>query len=125
MSMAQKETRKVYSIDGDKIGNVIDAYIIRNELEALSQFSASLVTAVDEIRKTIMQNGGAVVFCGGDNVMFLGDFDDLWCEKILNLFQTLTGCTASMGVGDSATEVYLALKLAKANGGGKIIHYPS
>jgi len=30
-----------------------------------------------------------------------------------------------MGVGDTATEAYLALKLAKADGGGKVIDYSS
>jgi nucleotidyltransferase/DNA polymerase involved in DNA repair len=125
MSIGQKEIRKVYGVDGDNIGGVVDAYVIRNEMEPLSLFSAKVAAAIEEIRNTVIEGGGTVVFCAGDSVMFQGSFDALWCERILSLFQARTGCTASIGIGDTATSAYLALKLAKADGGGRAVHYPS
>lgn len=124
MPKAQKEPERIYGIDGDKVGGVIDAYFIRNEVKALNAFSSRVASAVEEIRKAVIQGNGRVVFCAGDSILFQGNFDNVWCVRILDLFQALTGCTASMGIGDTATEAYLALKLAKAGGGGKVISYP-
>ncbi|KAF5416079.1 MAG: hypothetical protein C5S48_03940 [Candidatus Methanogaster sp.] len=118
-----KIMRNFYGIDGDKIGRVVEAHLIKNEVNALTQFSANVTSALKKIRNKIVQDGGTVIFCAGDSVLFQGSFDDSWCTKILDLFLKTTGCTASMGVGDTLTESYLALKLAKANGGGEFIHY--
>lgn len=123
MPAAQKEIKKIYGIDGDKVGGAIDAYFIRNDINALGVFSAKVASAMEKIRSAVIQGNGTVVFCAGDSILFKGNFEDFWCEKILNLFLSGTGCTASMGVGYTATEAYLALKLAKSDGGGKIVHY--
>ena len=119
----QKEIKKVYGIDGDKIGGIIDAHFIRNEINALNTFSTTIASAIEEIKNTVIESNGTVVFCAGDSILFLGYFKKQWCEKILNIFLQRTGRTASMGVGDTATEAYLALKLAKAEGGGKVVYY--
>ncbi len=124
MHKTQKEPKKIYNFDGDNIGRVVDDYVLRNDIEALSIFSAKVASATEEIRKIIIQNGGTVILCAGDNIMFQGNFENLWCEKLLSLFLSLTGCTASLGVGNTGAESYLALSLAKANGGGKTIRYP-
>ena len=121
MPTAEEEAERVYGIDGDKVGGVIDAYFIRNEIKSLGAFSSKVAYAMEEIRKAVIQGNGIVVFCAGDSILFQGIFDNLWCERILDLFQALTGCTASMGIGNTATDAYLALKLAKADGGGKIV----
>jgi hypothetical protein len=125
MSKAHGGTERVYGIDGDKVGGAIDAYFIRNEIDVLGEFSAKVASAMEEIKEAVIQSNGTVVFCAGDSILFLGNFEDQWCEKILHLFLTITGRTASMGVGYTATEAYLALKLAKADGGGKVIKYSS
>src|SRR5258708_510233 len=114
---------RFYGLDGDKIGGIIDAHFIRNNIEALSTFSENVTFAVESIKDSVAQGGGSVIFCAGDSVLFRGKFDDLWCENLLMLFLAQTGCTASMGVGRSASDAYLALKLAKADGGGRVIRY--
>ncbi len=123
MLNSPRETKQVYGIDGDKVGGLIDALFIRNEINAMSVFSAKVASAMDEIRNAVIQGKGSVVFCAGDSILFQGNFEEHWCEKILHLFLTMTGLTASMGVGNTATEAYLALKLAKADGGGRVIHF--
>jgi hypothetical protein len=118
-----QEEQKVYGLDGDKVGGMIDAYFIRNEIDALGKFSANVAAAMEEIRESVIYSNGKVVFCAGDSILFQGYFENHWCDKVLALFKSMTGCTASMGVGDTATEAYLGLKLAKANGGGKVVYY--
>lgn len=119
----QGKMGKLYGIDGDKVGALIDAYFIRSEIHAIEEFSAKVAFAMEEIQKEVVQASGTIVFCAGDSILFWGDFEHSWCEKLLNIFLRITERTASMGVGNSATEAYLGLKLAKADGGGKIVHY--
>lgn len=123
MSFTRVEHNRIYGLDGDKVGGIIDAYFIKNDINALEIFSARVAAAMEEIRKTVIDDSGTVVFCAGDSILFHGIFGDSWCDHILTLFLTKTGCTASMGIGRTATEAYLGLKLAKASGGGKVIHY--
>lgn len=122
MSVIQDQ-EKVYGLDGDKVGGMIDAYFIRNEIDTLGTFSGKVAVAMEEIRKTVIQNNGTVIFCAGDSILFQGNFEKHWCDGVLALFKSMTGCTASMGIGSTATEAYLGLKLAKASGGGKFICY--
>jgi hypothetical protein len=123
MHNSSREAEKIYGIEGDKVGGLIDALFIRNEIHAMSVFSAKVATAMDEIRSEVLQGKGSVVFCAGDSILFQGSFEEHWCEKVLHLFLTMTGRTASMGIGNTATEAYLALKLAKADGGGRVVHF--
>lgn len=123
MSILPKDLDKIYGLDGDKVGGIIDAHFIRDEVNALGIFSEKVASVMEEIRKTVIQDKGTVVFCAGDSILFQGNFENHWCERILALFQIRTGCTASMGVGDTATEAYLGLKLAKADGGGRVVYY--
>jgi nucleotidyltransferase/DNA polymerase involved in DNA repair len=115
---------KFYGFDGDKIGSIVELYIIKGELDALSLFSRNVSTILAKIRDDIVGNGGSVIFCAGDSILFNGQFDDAWCKKILDDFAVATGRTASLGVGDSSMVAYLALKLAKAMGGGRVFYFP-
>lgn len=121
--MSYKNDARFYGIDGDKVGATIDAYFIRNNVDALGNFSVKVSSAVEAVRDTVIQGGGTIILCGGDNVLFRGEFEDQWCEELLGTFLALTGCTASMGIGRTTTEAYLALKLAKADGGGRVMRY--
>lgn len=121
MSFAKQE--KFYGMDGDKVGALIDAYFIKNEVHAMEELSVKVMDAMEAIRKEVLRAGGKVIFCAGDSILFQGNFDSDWCEKLLNIFLQITGRTSSMGIGDSATEAYLGLKLAKSYGGGKAVNY--
>lgn len=123
MQESQSGVIKFYGLDGDKIGGVIEAYIIKGEIGNLMEFSYKVSVALEVIRKNVLERNGIIIFCAGDSILFQGQFSDSWCDKILNQFLSLTGRTASMGVGKTATEAYLALKLAKATGGGKTTHF--
>jgi len=123
--MTQKhQAVKFYGLDGDKIGSLVESYIIKNEIDVLSNFSRSVSKILAEIKDDVVQRRGSVIFCAGDSILFNGQFDDAWCWKILDDFVSATGCTASLGVGDSSMTAYLALKLAKAMGGGRVLQCP-
>ncbi|GAC1364985.1 MAG: hypothetical protein NVS2B12_23760 [Ktedonobacteraceae bacterium] len=120
----QEEGMKFYGLDGDKIGSIVESYIITDEIEALSLFSDSVSRVLEEIKADIIARGGSIIFCAGDSILFKGQFDGGWCMSILALFVSATKQTASLGIGDTPTAAYLALKLAKAKGGGIIIQFP-
>lgn len=113
----------IYGIDGDKIGEKIEALFIQNNLYKIEKFSKKVTEAMDEIREWIENEKGEIIFCSGDSILFVGNFEEEWCRLVLKRFAELTGCTASMGIGGSPQEVYLGLKLAKANGGGMYVYY--
>ncbi|WP_176728814.1 mCpol domain-containing protein [Thermogemmatispora onikobensis] len=117
------QRKRVYGLDGDKIGASIEALFIQNNLEEIREFSQKVTEAIEEIKRQIRGRQGDIIFCSGDSILFLGDFDEEWCEQILQRFAELTGCTASMGVGESLQDAYLGLKLAKASGGGLLMYY--
>ncbi len=120
----EDQALKFYGLDGDRIGSVVETYIVRNEIDMLSTFSSNVSTALEVIRVDVLQNNGLVVFCAGDSILFKGQFDADWCRRILSTFVDVTGRTASLGVGDTATASYLALRLAKAMGGGMVLQLP-
>ncbi len=122
--MQEHQALKYYGLDGDKIGSVIEAYIVKDEFDALSTFSRNVSTALEMIRADVLQKKGFVVFCAGDSILFQGQFDGDWCKQTLSTFVSITGRTASLGVGDTMMASYLALKLAKAMGGGIVLQLP-
>src|SRR6266700_1841307 len=105
---------RYYGLDGDRIKSEIEKYLINGDIDAVSHFSKRLTSTLEEIEKEVIGKGGDVKYCAGDNLLFSGDFSLPSCEGLLNLFYIRTGHTASVGIGDTSTEVYLALSLAKS-----------
>lgn len=122
--MQEDRALKYYGLDGDKIGSIIEAHIVKDESDALSTFSHNVSMALEAIRADVLQKKGFVVFCAGDSILFQGQFDVDWCKHTLSTFVSTTGRTASLGVGDTMMASYLALKLAKAMGGGIVLQLP-
>jgi hypothetical protein len=112
-----------YGLDGDKVGRVIEGMFVRGEVDSLRKFSGAVVAALKCLADSVAEQGGDVILAGGDSLLFEGDFDDRSCQALLDRFAELTGCTASIGSGVSIRDAYLALKLAKANGGGQLCRY--
>jgi hypothetical protein len=111
-----------YGIDGDKVGGIIEAHLIAGDLIEIEKFSRKVTEAMTLIEREVKKAGGKVIFQAGDSILFQGDFDSTSCEKLLDLYKQITGRTASMGIGKSTAETYLAVKLAKAQGGGRVIN---
>ncbi len=114
-----------YGLDGDRIESAIEAYLIKGEIDALHSLSELITSTLEEIAQKVKDKGGKVIYCAGDNILFHGQFTNRWCQEMIDLFHTRTGQTASIGIGDTTAEFYLALKLAKSLGGGQVIYYKS
>jgi GTP cyclohydrolase III len=123
VSQAQTEMTYFYCLDGDNIEKAIEAYLIKGEINTLGDFSAQVTSTLEEIMQKVVSDGGRVIYCAGDNIAFCGLFSEHWCEELIDLFRVRTGCTASLGIGDTSLEFYLALKLAKSMGGGRVVRY--
>ncbi|MEN0004621.1 MAG: mCpol domain-containing protein [Bacteroidota bacterium] len=108
-------------LDGDSIGRVIESYLITNKPDKLNEFSLSISNAISEISDIVRDNEGTVIFYGGDSILYKGALNKELGEKILKVFFERTGKTASIGIGKTTTESYLAMKLAKANGGNQVV----
>lgn len=112
-----------YGIDGDKIGRKIETMFIKGEEDNIKQFSKLIEYSINQLEEIIVNSEGIIIFAGGDSILFKGNFSENFCEKLLEKFIEITGCTASMGIGDSLTETFLSMKIAKTFGGGKVFKY--
>ncbi|HNN27268.1 MAG TPA: mCpol domain-containing protein [Chitinophagales bacterium] len=110
-------------LDGDSIGREIERNIINNNLQDLRSFSHCITKAIEIIRDLVESNSGDVIFYGGDSILFSGSFDEIFAQKIIDIFRSETNRTASVGIGNSPHETYLGLKLAKSYGGNRFIYF--
>ncbi len=114
---------RYFGLDGDSIGRQIELLLIQNKVEDVKKFSNSIVKALDKIYTDVIKGKGEVIFCSGDSILFYGDFENEFVEKILTEFRSTTGKSASIGIGNNVSKTYLGLKLAKAKGGNQIVEY--
>jgi len=107
-------------IDGDGIGEKIDALMLQNELAKLAQFTRGIDGAVARIASMARDAGAAVHMAGGDNVLLaVADVD-----PFLDAFEAARAsfcCSFSAGIGSDSREAHLALQVAKRAGSGAIV----
>lgn len=111
------------SIDGNNTGSIIQKYILSNELEKLNEFSSNLTTAIHCITKFIKKEKGIVYLTGGDNILAYIPLSNL--DNIINIVKDMEPeeITFSIGIGNSSTDAYLALKYAKVSKSQSVIKY--
>ena len=112
-----------YGLDSDKVGAVIELLLIRGEVEKLRQFSLQITDAINTMGQKIQQAGGKIVFYAADSILYYGEVNEKINLELLKIFYERTKCTASIGIGKTTAEACLALKISKANGGNRIIHF--
>jgi len=111
------------SIDGDRIGATLEKLIISQDLTRLTQFSQLINETINKISQDILEKNYELIFSGGDNILFSGNFNISYCEDMSKYFEKTTSNKLSVGIGDTAIESFLALKIAKASGGAVIFDY--
>lgn len=113
-------------IDGDDVGNKVEAHLLANDVDSFTasskEISASIDGLVDALNKI---PGVSVVSAGGDSILArldspaAGSMGDL-----LSGLQRPGRFTFSAGIGETLRESYVALRMAKAAGKRRTITYP-
>jgi hypothetical protein len=111
--------------DGDRVRTRVESYLLRGELDQLSEFSKSLAGAVAAVASNAeAQLAAKVVVAAGDDIHLplpLCRYNRDYLEQALLDFKNLCGTSLSVGVGTTVESAYVALRLAKAQGGDQIV----
>ncbi len=111
--------------DGDKIRERVEFYLLNHDLEALTNFSQNLTTAINEIKEIAISTMSAqVILAGGDDILLYVPREKYrtgLIQKLQQVFQTITGVTISFGVGKTVEAAYINLRRAKTNKDIKIV----
>lgn len=113
--------------DGDNIGDVIDFYLLSNELEKASKFSCEVKAAIKKIAELAKKQMNAnIIYFAGDDICFIVSMknQDNIFEKLTEYsdsFVQMTGQTISFGVGKTSVEASVCLRKAKVSGKSRII----
>ncbi len=108
-------------LDGDGVGSKLHAHLINANMEGAAGLSESVTRVLGKIASVLRATGARIVFVGGDNIFALADVDQALLESAIALFMAETGVTASVGVGETASDALLALTVAKSLGGSRVI----
>lgn len=111
-------------VDGDGIGHRLEGYVADNDLEGAADLSRRIAVALNDMERVLVASGARIVFCGGDNLLAMVELDEFLFRRLLHQFKDSVGCSASAGVGRTATEAYLSLTVAKSMGGGHTVFWP-
>jgi hypothetical protein len=113
--------------DGDNIGDVIDFYLLSENLAEASKFSFKVKAAIEKIAEFAQNEMNAsLVYVAGDDICFtvqanLNILSNLVCYS--NFFLKTTGKTMSFGVGKTSVEAVVSLRRAKVSGKGRVINF--
>jgi hypothetical protein len=85
------------------------------------RITETIQSALTEVVAVVGQSGGEVIYRGCDDISgrIQPERMDLLFQ-IIRLFKDRTGFSATIGVGDSLHEAYLALRFAKCRGKGQL-----
>lgn len=105
--------------DGDKIRDRIEYSLLRNELEDLANVSKGISDAIQALKSfSVSLMDAEVIMAGGDDLLFRVEYKKYKYEHIQQLseiFQKLSGCSISFGIGESVEEAYINLRKSKSS----------
>ena len=107
-------------VDGDDVGEKIDALIVRGDVGGLKGFTREIDQAVARVAAIAREADGEVHMAGGDNVLARVPDADAFVEAVARARESFC-CTFSIGVGATARESQAALKAAKETAPGAIV----
>lgn len=103
------------AVDGDQIGKRLEGAILRNDIDAVVALSNAIRQHFEAVSELLERHGLRVRLTGGDIVIAEGTVTPFVIETVLALRGVITHST---GIGDTVLEAHLALRAAKAAGGG-------
>ena len=111
--------------DGDDIGNVIDFYLLSNDLDNASKFSYKVKASIERIARDVQTDMAAnILYIAGDDICFIVPSNNWDLEKLetyASNFLKDTGKTISFGVAQTSLEAAMCLRKAKVSGKGCIV----
>lgn len=115
----------LFGLDGDDTGAVLEElFLSASDEERFTQLSGAVSAAIEEICHKIQVQcaSNRIIFAAGDDILFKGRVNAAFLDDLQRTYLMRTGgLTCSIGYGRSFREVYLALKMAKAQPGKNCI----
>lgn len=110
----------IVSIDGNDVGKHLEKWILQEDLYQLKLYSEKITASVRTMEEAIINLGGKCFLVGGDNI--LSEISNDKMDELIAIIQSCqeTDLTFSVGIGESITDAYLALKYVKAIRSGYI-----
>lgn len=111
-----------FGMDGDNMGHTVEDALIENDIAKSQKFEKQIKGAFAEIEEYVVGIGGAVIFNGGDNVMFTatGNPKEI-AEKVRAIYLQHTDHSATVGVGREPVESHKALVIGKNSGKDQVV----
>lgn len=113
--------------DGDNIGDVIDFYLLSQNLEEASKFSFQVKAAIEHIAELAKNEiNASVVYVAGDDICFMVPANLNIMNSLVSyseFFLVTTGKTMSFGVGKTSVEALISLRKAKVSGKGRVVTF--
>ncbi|BAY48531.1 hypothetical protein SAMD00079811_61560 [Scytonema sp. HK-05] len=113
--------------DGDNIGDVIDFYLLSQNLEEASKFSFQVKAAIEHIAELAENEiNASVVYVAGDDICFMVPANLNIMNSLVSyseFFLVTTGKTMSFGVGKTSVEALISLRKAKVSGKGRVVTF--
>jgi hypothetical protein len=115
-----------FGLDGDDMGHTVEDALIENDIARSQEFEKQIKGAFAEIEEWVAEIGGAVIFNGGDNVMFTatGDPKEI-AERARSIYKQHTDHTATVGAGHLPVEAHKSLVIGKNTGKDTVVIWSS
>jgi GTP cyclohydrolase III len=102
-------------IDGDDIGLRIEKSILTNDEETLKNINLEVSASIEMITTYLLKSDVEVIFSGADGIICKSQEIDI--NALHAMISSMNrSISFSVGVGETLTECFLALRYAKANG---------
>lgn len=117
----------IIAIDGDNVGDILELYILDEQIQELENFSHALKNRFQWLVNELCDLLGAKIhLLGGDSILASLEYTQeaiKIIEKLRADFHQDKLPTISVGIGNTFREAYLALKYAKLRGKNCLITF--
>ena len=109
------------SVDGDDIGKMLTKIIYSGTDDEISDFSNYVADFFLNIKKTVIELGGKVIFCAGDSIAYYVNGE----EELQTTFAKLKNnrFNVSIGCGNTLQQAHWALNIAKSLGKNQVQYF--
>jgi hypothetical protein len=125
MSYFQSCSKIYVYVDADRVGDLLELYLMDGNAPAAEQLHKSVQNAIQRLRTLVLEIPTAeLVFTGCDDVLFsisAETYDKNIIAEIRQTFYRASKVTLSAGVGYDIAKALLSLRKAKLSGRDRIV----